>query len=99
MPPGSLMTLLLLSPIFGFSAWLYWFLLRRNGLWAGTDRWILVGTGLFSAAIIVWVHAQNFDGDGTLWPPVLAAVAGYKAFIIPLTLIAVLRFARSRPAI
>ena len=94
MPAGSLMSLLLLSPVFGFSAWLYWYLLRRVGQWRPVDPWIMLGSGLLSAAAVLWVHSQSFEGAGTLWPPVLAAVAGYKAFIIPLAVIAAIRIAR-----
>lgn len=89
-----LLSVLLLSPVFAFCAWLYWYLLAKRSAFTSSDALFIAATAATTIAVVWWVHAVEPIADGPIWTPVLAALLGYKAFIIPLTVVAVLRLRR-----
>jgi hypothetical protein len=81
---AAYLALLLFSPWFAILGWAYWKYPRRQVAAGNTRRFdagVLLAAVLLSAAAMRWTYGMHFQHAGTMWPQVMATLAGYHAFL------------------
>ena len=99
---AAYLALLLFSPWFAILGWAYCKFPRRQVAAGNTRRFdaaVLLSAVALSALAMRWTYAMEFENAGTMWPQVLATLAGYHAFLLVLAVAWLVRgrlFAGSR---
>ena len=91
---AAYLALLLFSPWFAILGWAYWKYPRRQVAAGNTRRFdaaVLLSAVVLSALAMRWTYAMEFQDAGTMWPQVLATLAGYHAFLLVLAVAWLLR--------
>jgi len=86
---AAYLALLLFSPWFAILGWAYWKFPKRQvegGHTRGFDRVVLLLAVALSAVAMRWSFGMDWRNTGTLWPQVVATLAGYHAFLAVLCL-------------
>jgi hypothetical protein len=81
---AAYLALLLFSPWFAILAWAYWKYPKaqvEGGHTRRLDFAVLLLAVALSAIAMRWSFYQDWHGAGTLWPQVVATLAGYHAFL------------------
>jgi hypothetical protein len=84
---AAYLALLLFSPWFAVLGWAYWRYPQRQVAAGNTRRFdavVLLAAVLLSAAAMRWTYRMHFEDAGTMWPQVLATLAGYHVFLLVL---------------
>lgn len=92
----SLLALLLFAPWFAILGWAYWAWPKSHAVTPSRRRLDLIALLLaviLSAIAMNWSYSLPFENAGTLWPQVIATLAGYHVF---LAVLAVAWFIRRR---
>lgn len=86
---AAYLALLLFAPWFAILGWAYWKFPKRqvsSGRTRRFDAGMLLLALALSALAMRWTFAMEFTNAGSLWPQVLATLAGYHAFLAVLAL-------------
>lgn len=91
-----LLALALFAPWFAIIGWAYWTFPKSHSVAPERRRLdviALVLAVLLSATAMNWAYSLPFENGGSLWPQVIATLAGYHVF---LAVLAVAWFIRRR---
>jgi hypothetical protein len=80
----SLLALLLFAPWFAILGWAYLSYPKSHAVTPARRRLDIAALSLavlFSALATRWAYYLNFADAGTLWPQVIATLAGYHIFL------------------
>jgi len=84
---AAYLALLLFAPWFAILGWAYWKFPKRQIVRGNTRRFdagILLAAVALSALAMRWTFGMDWSRAGTLWPQVIATLAGYHAFLLVL---------------
>jgi hypothetical protein len=79
-----LLALILFAPWFVILGWAYWTYPKSHAVTAARRRLDVAALLLAlvaSAVAMYWAYFRPFDGVGTMWPQVIATLAGYHVFV------------------
>ena len=94
-----LLALLLFAPWFAILGWVYWSYPKSHAVTPARRRLDIVAlllAVLLSALAMRWAYYLEFADAGTLWPQVIATLAGYHVFLAVLLLAYFVRRQRFR---
>jgi len=86
---AAYLALLLFSPWFAILGWSYWKFPKRQVEGGHTRRFdaiVLLLAVALSALAMRWTFGMDWRDAGSLWPQVIATLAGYHAFLAMLAI-------------
>jgi len=96
-----LLALVLFAPWFAILGWAYWAYPKSHVVTPARrrlDMAALVLATVLSAIAMRWAYFLPFEGTGTMWPQVIATLAGYHAFLVVLLVAFLVRRKKYRVA-
>lgn len=80
----SLLALVLFAPWFAILGWAYWRFPKSHVITPARRRFdlaALLAAVVASAAAMNWAYGLHFERAGTIWPQIIATLAGYHVFL------------------